>query len=173
MRTWPLRMRRITWPVSRGSKTITFLESPTPICLFTTVALRRKWLKLSAKIMHGPVLKDAWVSAHARTHVMCWRCPKCLIAVVLVDVDLPYWTSNVEHIVSFTTIFSNTCTAHAQKRLFMNFRREFRHRHSIRRHRFHNRVQNFHNVATFSVEFCILYAESPPYSIFGLFDLLT
>ena len=35
MRTRPLRMRRITWPVSRGSKTITFLESPTPICLFT------------------------------------------------------------------------------------------------------------------------------------------
>ena len=33
--TRPLRMRRITWPVSRGSKTITYLESPTPICLFT------------------------------------------------------------------------------------------------------------------------------------------
>ena len=31
----PLRMRQITWPVSRGSKTITFLESTTPICLFT------------------------------------------------------------------------------------------------------------------------------------------
>ena len=27
MRTRPLRMRRITWPVSTGSKTITFLES--------------------------------------------------------------------------------------------------------------------------------------------------
>jgi len=35
MHTRPLRMRRITWPVSRGSKTIIFLESPTPICLFT------------------------------------------------------------------------------------------------------------------------------------------
>ena len=35
MRTLRLRMRRITWPVSTGSKTITFLESPTPICLFT------------------------------------------------------------------------------------------------------------------------------------------
>ena len=34
-RTRPLRMRQITWRVSRGSKTITFLESPTPICLFT------------------------------------------------------------------------------------------------------------------------------------------
>jgi len=41
MRTWPLRMRRITWPVSRGSKTITFLESPTLICLFT---MQLRWL---------------------------------------------------------------------------------------------------------------------------------
>ena len=29
MRTWPLSMRRITWPMSRGWRTITFLESPT------------------------------------------------------------------------------------------------------------------------------------------------
>jgi len=35
MRTLLLRMRRITWPASRGSKTITFLESLTLICLFT------------------------------------------------------------------------------------------------------------------------------------------
>jgi len=41
MRTRPLRMRRITWPTSRGSKTITFLESPTPICLFT---IQLRWL---------------------------------------------------------------------------------------------------------------------------------
>jgi len=41
MRTRPLRMRRITWPVSRGWKTVTFLESPTPICLFT---IQLRWL---------------------------------------------------------------------------------------------------------------------------------
>jgi len=35
MRTLLLRMRRITRPASTGSKTITFLESPTLICLFT------------------------------------------------------------------------------------------------------------------------------------------
>jgi len=35
MRMLLLRMRRITWPASRGSKTNTFLESPTLICLFT------------------------------------------------------------------------------------------------------------------------------------------
>ena len=41
MRTRPLLMRRITWPISRGLKTITFLESPTPICLFT---MHLRWL---------------------------------------------------------------------------------------------------------------------------------
>ena len=44
---------------------------------------------------------------------------KCLIAVVLVDVDLQYWTSKVEHIVAFAATVSNICTAHAQRRLFM------------------------------------------------------
>jgi len=37
MRTRPLRMRRITWSVCRGSKTITFLVCWAPICLFTTM----------------------------------------------------------------------------------------------------------------------------------------
>jgi len=32
---------------------------------------------------------------------------KCLIAVVLVDVDLPYWTSKVEHLVAFAAVVSN------------------------------------------------------------------
>jgi len=62
---------------------------------------------------------------------------KCIIAAVLVDVDL------VEHLVAFTAIFSNICTAHAQKRLFVNFRCKFRHRCSIRRPSFPIGVQNF------------------------------
>ena len=41
MRTRSLRMRRITWPMSRGWNTITFLESTTPICLFT---VQLRWL---------------------------------------------------------------------------------------------------------------------------------
>ena len=67
----------------------------------------------------------------------------CPIAVVLADVDLPYWTSKLEHIAAFTAIFGNICTAHAQKRLFMNFRCKFRHRRSIPRPRFPTRVENF------------------------------
>ena len=101
--------------------------------------------------------------AYAKSRDLLKVPEKCLIAVVLVDVDLPYWTSKVEHIVSFTAIFSNICTAHAQKLLFMNFRCKFRHRRSIRRPRFPIRVQNFGDLATFSVDFCILYAECPPY----------
>jgi len=107
-----------------------------------------------------------WVSAHARNHVICLRCPKCLIALVLDDVDLQYWTSKVEHIVAFTAIFSNIFTAHAQKRLFINFRCKFRHRRSIHRPRFPIRAQNFGDLATFSVDFCILYAECPPHFYF-------
>jgi len=44
---------------------------------------------------------------------------KCLIVVVLVDVDLRYCTSKVVHLVAFTAIFSNICTAHVQKRLYI------------------------------------------------------
>ena len=113
------------------------------------------------------------VCAHARNHAFCYSGPKWPIAGVLIDVDLSYWTSKVEHIAAFTAIFSNICTAHAQKRLFMNFRCKFRHRRSIRRPGFPVRMQNFGDLATFSVDFCILYSECPPYFYFRFFDLLT
>jgi len=35
MRTRPLRVRRITWPVCRGQKQLHFFVCSTPICLFT------------------------------------------------------------------------------------------------------------------------------------------
>jgi len=68
--------------------------------------------------------------------------------------------------IAFTAIFSNMCTAHAQQRLFMFFWCKFTQRRSIHRPRFPVRVQNFGNLATFSVDFCILYAECPPYFYF-------
>ena len=80
---------------------------------------------------------------------------KCLIAVVLVDVNLPSWTSKVEDLVAFAAIISNICTVHAQKRLCMHFRCKFRLCRSIRRPRFPIRVQNFGDLATFYVDFCI------------------
>jgi len=116
--------------------------------------------------MYAAVLNAVCVSAHARNHVICQRCPKCLIALVFDDVDLPYCTSKAENIVAFTTIFSNICTAHAQKRLFMNFRFKFRYRRSIPRPRFPVTAQNVGYLAMFSVFFCILYAKFPPYFYF-------
>ena len=102
------------------------------------------------------------------------RWPKSLIAVVLADVDLLYWTSKVEHIVSFTAIFSNICTAHAQKQLFMNFRCKFRHRCLIRQPPFSYRLQNFSDLATFSVVYFAFYMPNFRHiSTSGLFDLLT
>jgi len=125
-------------------------------------------------IVHSTVLKavDEFIRMREITRSVKVAL-KCLIAVVLVDVDLPYWTSKVQHLVAFTAIFSNICTAHVQKWLFVNFRCKFRHRRSIRRPQFPIIVQNFGDLATFTVDFCILYAECPPYSFFGLFDLLT
>ena len=78
---------------------------------------------------------------------------KCLIALVLLDVDLSYWTSKVQHIVASPATVSNICTANAQKRLFMNPRCKFRHRRSIRLPRFPVREQNVGDLATFSVDF--------------------
>jgi len=48
----------------------------------------------------------------------------------------------------------------------MNFRCKFWHRRSIRRPWFPARVQNFGDLATFFVEFFILYVECPPYFCF-------
>ena len=59
----------------------------------------------------------------------------------------------VEYIVAFTAIFSNICTAHAQKRLLMKFRCKFRHRRLIPTLRFPSRVQNFGVLATFQFIF--------------------
>jgi len=72
----------------------------------------------------------------------------------------------VKHLVAFTAIYSNICTAHAQKWLCMNFRCKFTHRRSIRWPRFPIRVQNFSDLATFSIDHCILYAECLPYFYF-------
>jgi len=91
--------------------------------------------------MHGPVLKEAWVSAHARNHVICSRYPKCPIAVVLADVDLPYWTSKVEHLRPFSATFV--------LRICRN-----------------GYLWTSGDLATFFVDFCILYSECPTYFYF-------
>ena len=101
---------------------------------------------------------------------------KCPNAVVLVDVDLTYRTSKVEHLVAFAATVSNICSAHAQKRLFMHFWCKFRHRRSIRRPRFPVRVQNFGDLAIwrrFPLNFAFYMLNVRHISTSGLFDLLT
>ena len=120
------------------------------------------------------IIKTAnWLLRHSIQHSVKVAL-KCLIAVVLVDVDLPYWTANVEHLVAFAAIVRNICTAHAQKRLFMNFRYKFRHRRSIPRPRFPIRVQKFGDMATFYVDFFAFNILKVRHiSTSGLFDLLS
>ena len=55
---------------------------------------------------------------------------------------------------------------HAQKWLFMNFQCEFRHDRSILRPRFPCRLRNFGDLATFTIDFCTLYAKSLSYFYF-------
>ena len=98
---------------------------------------------------------------------------KCLIAVVLVDVDLPYRTSKVEHLVAFAAIVSNICTAHAQKRLFMHFRCKFRHRRSIRHPDFLLGCKILTIWRRFSLIFAFNILIIRHISTSGLFDLLT
>ena len=168
MRTRPLRMRRITWTVSRGSKAITFLESPTRFAysLCNLGGSTMKVIKVICENNARPCVKR---------HMSFYACAKS--RDLLKVPEMPYCSRSrrrrftvldfkSEHIVSFTAIFSNICTAHAQKRLLMNFRCKFRQCRSIRRPRFPIRVQNFADLATFSVDFCILYAECPPYFYF-------
>ena len=130
---------------------------------FAVVAHRHFVVDTSAAVVTRRTQTLTLYHTHPTRH-LTW--PVRVIAVVLVDVNLQYWTSKVEHVVSFTAIFGNVCTAHAQKRLLMYFRCKFWHRRSIPRPRFPIRVQNFGDLATFSVDFCILCAECPPYSYF-------
>jgi len=62
--------------------------------------------------------------------------------------------------------FQQHFTTHAQKPLFLNFRCKCRHRRSNPRPWLPVRVQIFGDLVTFSVDFCILYAECPPYFYF-------
>jgi len=101
------------------------------------------------------------------------RMREIIIAVVLVDVDLSYWTSKVEHMAAFTAIFSNICTAHAQKRLFMNFRCKFRHRRSIRRIDFLLECKISAIWRRSPLIFALYILNVRHISTSGLFDLLT
>ena len=82
------------------------------------------------------------------------------------DQDFPLTGSNFGNLTAFRAIFSHIFTAHAQEWPLMNFRLKFWHHHSISWSRFPYRARYFRDTRTFSVDFCIGYAECPPYFYF-------
>jgi len=95
MRTRPLRMRRITWPVSRGSKAITYLESPTPICLslynfyWTTTTIKDRLLSCHPMLkpfsgekiqsrQNGPNMAVFWGKWGSKPEILVSRPQKAL-----------------------------------------------------------------------------------------------
>ena len=127
MRLQLLRMRRITWPMRRRQIFPTF-EIPDPdlpIHYATFMALRLRQMELSAKTMYGPVLKTTQLSAHAQKHLSIERCHKSFTTIILGNHDFPWIVSNFVNLISFRATFSHIFTAHAQKRLYTNFRLKF------------------------------------------------
>jgi len=96
-----------------------------PIHYATFMALRLRQMELSAKTMYGPVLKITHLCAHAQNHVRIERCRKTFTTIVLGNHDFLLITSNFGNLTAFRASFSHIFTAHAQKRLFMNFRLKF------------------------------------------------
>ena len=82
-------------------------------------------MELSGKTVYGPVVKITQLSAHAQNHVSIERCRKFFTSIVLGDHDFPLTASNFGNLTAFRAIFSHIFTAHAQKRLFVNFRLKF------------------------------------------------
>ena len=74
--------------------------------------------------------------------------------------------SNFGSLTAFRAIFSHIFTVHAQEHPLMNFRLKFWHHHSIPWSQFPYRARHFGDTRTFSDEFCIGYAECPPYFYF-------
>ena len=80
MRTRRLRMRRITWPVSKRSKIITFLESPTPICLFTIQLLLVSVMDVSSdRPMGASVARLVILVSGARSRSWNWASTACAL----------------------------------------------------------------------------------------------
>ena len=65
------------------------------------------------------------VPAHAQNHASPERCRESSTIIFLGDHDIPLTGLNFGNLTAFRAIFSHIFTAHAQKRLFVNFRLKF------------------------------------------------
>jgi len=82
-------------------------------------------MELSAKTAYVPVLKITQRSAHAQNHISVQPWRKSFTTIVLTYHDFLLTASNFGNLTAFRAIFSHICTAHAQKRLFVNFQLKF------------------------------------------------
>jgi len=89
------------------------------------MALQLRQMELSAKTVYGPVLKITQLSARAQNHGSLVHCCKSFTTIVLGDHDFPLTASSFGNFAAFGANVSHIFTAHAQKRLFMNFRLKF------------------------------------------------
>jgi len=114
-----------------GGKFFPHIWNPWPRFAYslTFMALRLRQMELSPKTMYGPVLKITQLSAHVQNHVSIERCRKSFTTIVLGDHDFLLIVSDFGNLTAFRAIFSHIFTAHAHKRLFMNFRLKFWHHH--------------------------------------------
>ena len=109
------------------------------------------------------LLANQWAE---RRLVTQWRHGCRAIIIFLGDHDFPLTGSNFRNLTAFRAIFNHIFTAHAQEWPFMNFRLKFWHHHSIPWSRFPYMARYFGDTRTFSVDFCIAWAECPPYFYF-------
>jgi len=144
-RTLLLCIRRITWPASKGSKTITFLESPTLICLFIMHfgGSTMNVIKVICENNARPCVKrrmNFFACAKSRDLLKVTEMSYCSRSLRrrLTVLGFKSWAYS-----RICAIFSSICTVHAQKRLFMNFRCKFRNRRSIPRPRFRSKSAKF------------------------------
>jgi len=153
----PLRMRCITWPMRRGQLFPHIWNPWTPFAysLYTFHAATIKTNGVIRQNNAWPCAKDhtaLCVCAKSRQH---WTMPY-FTTNVLGNHDFPLIATNFGNLTAFRAMFSHIFTAHAQKRIFMNFRLKFWHHHSIPWPRFPYRAWYFRDLRTFSVDFCIV-----------------
>jgi len=158
MRLQPLRMRRhITWPMCRGK-------------FFPHIWNTWPWFAYSLYNFYGATIKTDGV-IHQNSVVPCVKdhmavcaCAKPRQSSTLPQIlyhhrsrrpRFPVDCFKFWHFDSIYGNFGHIFTAHAQKRLFMNFRLKLWHHHSIPWLRFPYRARYFGDLRTFSVDFCI------------------
>ena len=164
---------RDLWLGANFSRIFEIPDPDLPIRYATFMALRLRQMELLAKTVYGPVLKITKRSEHAQNHISVQRCRKSFTMIFLGNHDFLLMVSNFDNWAAFRAIVSHMFTAHAQKRLSVNFWLKLWHHHSIPWPRSPYRSRYFDDLRTFSVDFALNKLNVRHISTPGLVDLLT